>query len=206
METESAVLLAALAAATLLGLLLLARRRSKPNLPERSTPQPSERQQNRATPSNYSAPETAPAGAATPTTPRATIPAGAWASHVNRRSQLLTASERRFESVLRQHLAAIGCRRWRIQSQVGSTALFALKPHGQFVPQWCFDFVITDSDDRIQGIVELTDPTHDDDRRSNTDARKEAGCARLGIPILFVRSHQTDLLRDWISELPGRLP
>lgn len=135
--------------------------------------------------------------------------AGSWAAFASARRHLVTRSERDFEQVLRKVLEEAGLGAWGVHVQVAMSAVLEGKrrppgpgqPRGPWVPPWVLDFVLTDGSGAIRGIVELNDPTHRRWDRKRRDNNLEAGCRRLGMPLLFVTREGRDKLARWVARL-----
>jgi len=134
---------------------------------------------------------------------------GGWAAFATARRHLVTRSERQFEDVLREVLDEAELRGWGVHVQVAMSAVFEGRPRppgpgqpqGPWVPPWVLDFVLTDGAGAIRGIVELNDPTHTRWDRKRRDNNLEAGCRRLGVPLLFVTREGRDKLARWVARL-----
>ncbi len=135
------------------------------------------------------------------------VKAGAWAWYARPRTYLTTKAEAAFEQALAGMLRRAGRERWRIHVQVAMSAIFdgieARRPpnwRGPAVPPWCLDYVLTDRG-RIMAIIELNDRSHRRANRRRRDANLAEGCARLGVPLLFVEENRWAAAEAWIAEL-----
>ena len=133
---------------------------------------------------------------------------GGWAVYASARRHLMTRSERDFEGVLRNILDEERCGQWGLHVQVAMSAVFEGKARpvgkgapGPWVPPWCLDFVLTDAGGVIRGIVELNDPSHRRWDRKRRDSNLEAGCERLGVPLLFVKGNGREKVGRWLRKV-----
>ena len=128
--------------------------------------------------------------------------AGAWAWYHRKKLWLLRRREKEFEVRLRQALREAGLQDWRVAVQVALSGVVDQRrgradKHG--MPHWRLDYVITDPEWAIQGVIELNDGSHATAARRRRDQALVEGLERLGIPVLAVESLDASGVVAWLN-------